>query len=490
MHAVPRGRGGRRRPTLRAAVRAAHARPDDHAGPLRLGLQEQGRAAAARRGRRLPAVAARHPAGARASTRAPTTRSRARPTRRAVRRAGLQDHDRPVRRQADLLPRLLGHAQGGLARAQRDARAARSASAASCRCTRTSARSIDEVCAGDIAAAVGLKQTTHRRHALRPRTTRSLLETIDVPRAGHRRRHRAEDQGRPGEARRRRCSSSSEEDPTFRVHTDEETGQTIISGMGELHLEIIVDRLIREFNVERQRRQAAGRVPRDDHASRSRRSRASSSARPAAGASTATSSHRRSSRTSPAAGFEFVEQDRRRRRSRGSTSRRSSRASRRRWSAACSPATRWSTSRSTLVDGTYHDVDSSRDGVQDRRLDGVQGRAQKAGPVLLEPIMDVEVVDARGLHGRRHRRPQLAAAAGSSGMEPRGNAQVITAHVPLSEMFGYATRLRSMTQGRATYTMQFSRYEEVPEERWPRRSSPGRRKSVTRVRITATTREH
>ena len=105
-----------------------------------------------------------------------------------------------------------------------------------------------------------------------------------------------DDQDKLGKA----LGSLSDEDPTFQVHTDDDTGQTIIAGMGELHLEVLVDRMMREFNVERARRQAAGRVPRDDHAAPSRRSSSATSARPVAAASTATSSSR-SSRPAPAA---------------------------------------------------------------------------------------------------------------------------------------------------------------------------------------------
>ena len=117
----------------------------------------------------------------------------------------------------------------------------------------------------------------------------------------------------------------------------------------------------------------------------------------------------------------------------------------------------------TLVDGSYHDVDSSRDGVQGRRLDGLQGGARSGRkPVLLEPVMAVEVVTPEEYMGDvigniNSRRGQI------EGMEPRGNAQVIRARVPLAEMFGYATDVRTMSQGRATYTMQFLHYAEVPQ---------------------------
>ena len=197
------------------------------------------------------------------------------------------------------------------------------------------------VYAGDIVAGVGLQEHHDRRHAVRPRRTRSSSSAWSSPSRSS--RSRSSPRPRPTRtSSARRSAALSDEDPTFQVRTDDETGQTIIAGMGELHLEVLVDRMMREFNVDAQRRQAPGRLPRDDHASRSRRSRSATSARPAAAASTATSSSRSSppgpaaatssSTRSPAAS------------SPASTSPRSTPASRRRWRAASSPATRSSTS--------------------------------------------------------------------------------------------------------------------------------------------------
>ena len=203
----------------------------------------------------------------------------------------------------------------------------------------------EEIGAGEIAAGVGLKDDDDRRHAL-GRGAADRARVDDLPGAGDLGRGRAEVEGRPGQARHRPRSGSSEEDPTFRVTSDEETGQTLIAGMGELHLEIIVDRLKREFNVDANVGPAAGRLPRDDRRKPAekiqrqvrapdrrlgpvrRRRRSTCTRRSRA---PATSSRTRSSAA----------------RSRRSTSRRSTPASRRRWARASSRATRSSTSGSS-----------------------------------------------------------------------------------------------------------------------------------------------
>ena len=243
--------------------------------------------------------------------------------------------------------------------------------------------------------------------------------------------------------------------------TDEETGQTLIAGMGELHLEIIVDRLMREFKVD-------ANVGRPQVAYRETVSQAGregpGQVRPpdrAARASTATSMINLLPQE-PGAGLRVRRQDRRRQDPAASTSPPSTRASRRRWSRASSPATRSSTSKIELVDGSYHDVDSSERAFKIAGSMAFKEAMKRAKPKLLEPVMAVEVVtpeeylgDVMGnLNSRRGRVEHL---------EPVGNAQAIKASVPLSEMFGYATDLRSMSQGRATFTMQFDRYEEVPQ---------------------------
>ena len=314
----------------------------------------------------------------------------------------------------------------------------------------------DEVYAGDIAAGVGLKQTT-TGDTLGAPDAPIVLETITFPEPVVHVSIEPKtkvDQEKMGVALQR----LGEEDPTFQVRTDEETGQTVISGMGELHLEVIVDRMKREFNVEAAvgRPQVAYRET--VRGSTSTRSRASSSARPAARASTAWSTST-SSRLPARASTSST-------RSRAAPSRRSSsprsrRASRRRSRRASRPATRWSTCAPRSMDGKYHDTDSSEIAFKIAGSLALKEAAKRAKPVLLEPIMAVEVVTPAGVPRRRDRRP-LAPARPVEGQEPRGNAIAVKASVPLASMFGYATDLRSSTQGRANYTMQFDRYEEVP----------------------------
>ena len=312
--------------------------------------------------------------------------------------------------------------------------------------------------AGEIAAAVGLKFTT-TGDTLTDQQKPILLEAIVFPEpvieVAVEPKTKA-DQDKLATA----LGRLSEEDPTFRVKTHEETGQTLIAGMGELHLEIIVDRLLREFKVDanvgkpqvayretitKSLDKVAGQVRPPDGRPWSVRRRGHRGRAERAGRGLRV----RRTRSSAA-------------RSRRSTSTRSTRASGRPWSPACWPGSPSSTSRSTLVDGSYHEVDSSEMSFKVAGSMAIKNAMQKAGPVLLEPVFSVEVVtpeeymgDVMGdLNSRRGR---------IEGMEARGNAQVISARVPLSEMFGYATDVRSMTQGRATYTMQFLRYEEVPK---------------------------
>ena len=231
-----------------------------------------------------------------------------------------------------------------------------------------------------------------------------------------------------------------------------------------------------EARVQRrgQRRQAAGGLPRDDPRRRPR-PRASTSGRPAAAASTVTS-RSRSSRCEPASGFVFeneivggVDPE-------GVHQGRSRRASRKRWSAACWPAIRWSTSRSTLIDGCTTRSTRSEMASRSPARWRFKDAASKAKPVLLEPIMR-RSGRAGGVHGRGHRRPERPARPDRGDGARAAAAQVITRHVPLSEMFGYATDLRSMTQGRATYTMHFEHYEEVPQAICRRDHREGRRAS-------------
>jgi elongation factor G len=315
----------------------------------------------------------------------------------------------------------------------------------------------DTIGAGEIAAGVGLKQTT-TGDTLAIDTAPIVLESMTFPdpviSVAVEPKTKG-DQDKLGAGLQR----LAEEDPTFRVRTDEETGQTLISGMGELHLEIIVDRLRREFNVDANvgRPQVAyretiskrvekiqGRFVRQT-GGRGQYGHAVIDAEPA----------------QPGEGYEFLDKI-----IGGKIPR------------EYIPAVDLGIQeamesgmlagypvvdvRISLVDGSYHDVDSSEMAFKVAGSMAWKEAMKRAKPKLLEPVMAVEVVtpedylgDVMGdLNSRRGRIENL---------EPRGNAQTIRAHVPLAEMFGYATDLRSTTQGRATFTMQFDRYEEVPQ---------------------------
>ncbi len=314
---------------------------------------------------------------------------------------------------------------------------------------------IKDVYAGDIAAAVGLKGTT-TGDTLCDENKPLILEAMEFPEpvisVAIEPKTKA-DQERLGLS----LQKLAHEDPSFRVHTDEETGQTIISGMGELQLEIMVDRLLREFKVDanvgkpqvayretiRAKVQAEGKFIRQT-GGRGQYGHVWLEVEP----------------QEPGKGFEFVNKI-----VGGSVPRE--------YIAPVEKGVREALEggvlagypmvdvKATIFDGSYHDVDSSEMAFKIAGSMAVKEAARKAKPVLLEPVMAVEVtvpVDYLGnvmgdLNSRRGR---------IQNQELRGNAQVIEAHVPLSEMFGYATDLRSATQGRATYHMQFLRYEEVP----------------------------
>jgi elongation factor G len=315
----------------------------------------------------------------------------------------------------------------------------------------------ESVGAGEIAAAVGLKKTT-TGDTLADDKTPVLLESIEFPQpvieVAVEPKTKA-DQDKLATA----LARLSDEDPTFRVKTDEETGQTLIAGMGELHLEIIVDRLLREFSVDanvgkpqvayretiRKRlekvqgkfvRQTGGRGqygdavialgPNEPGAGYAFENKIVGGAIPKEYIPSIDAGIQEAMANGVLAGFPVVD------------------------------------IKVSLIDGSYHDVDSSEMAFKIAGSMAFKNGMAKADPVLLEPIFAVEVTvpeeymgDVIGdLNSRRGR---------IEGMEPRGNAQVITARVPLSQMFGYATDVRSMSQGRATYSMQFLRYEEVPK---------------------------
>ncbi|KPV57080.1 elongation factor G [Paenibacillus sp. A3] len=319
-----------------------------------------------------------------------------------------------------------------------------------------SRQEISIVYAGDIAAAVGLKDTT-TGDTLCDEKNPVILESMNFPEPvielAVEPKTKA-DQDKMGIA----LAKLAEEDPTFRAKTNEETGQTIIAGMGELHLEILVDRMLREFKVEtnvgkpqvayretfRQAakvegkfvRQSGGRgqyghcwvefAPLEPGTGFQFESKIVGGAIPREYIAPIQAGIEESMKNGVYAGFPLVD------------------------------------IKATVVDGSYHDVDSSEMAFKIAGSMALKAAAEKCRPVLLEPIMKVEVTvpeeymgDVMGdLNSRRGR---------IEGMDTRHGAQVIRAKVPLSEMFGYSTTLRSRTQGRGVYSMEISHYEEVPK---------------------------
>lgn len=315
---------------------------------------------------------------------------------------------------------------------------------------------IDEVYAGDIAAAVGLKDTG-TGDTLCDEKEEIILESMEFPdpvisiaiepaSKG--------DQDKMGLA----LAKLAEEDPTFKTYTDEETGQTIISGMGELHLDIIVDRLKREFHVDanvgkpmvsyketiRKKVEAEGKFvrqsggrgqyghavielePLEPGSGFQFESKIVGGAVPKEYIGPIENGIKEAMENGVLAGYDMVDM------------------------------------KATLIDGSYHDVDSSEMAFKVAGSMAFKNAAEKADPVILEPVMKIEITvpdeymgDVMGdLNGRRGR---------IEGMEAQGNTQIIHGFVPLSEMFGYATDLRSRTQGRGLYSMQNDHFEEVPK---------------------------
>jgi elongation factor G len=314
---------------------------------------------------------------------------------------------------------------------------------------------IKEVYAGDIAAAVGLKTAT-TGDTLCDENKPIVLESIDFPdpviSIAIEPKSKA-DQEKLGLSLQKLAT----EDPSFKVRTDEETGQTIISGMGELHLEIIVDRLLREFNVGASvgKPQVAYKETVRKKVEQQGRFVRQTGGRGQYGDVWITLEPQQAG-----AGFEFVDAVKG-----GSIPRE--------YIPAVEKGIKEATENGalagypvvdvkvTLFDGSYHDVDSSEIAFKIAGSMAFKEAARKASPVLLEPIMAVEVVVPEEFMGDvigdiSSRRGKVL------GMDTRPAAQAIDARVPLAQMFGYATDLRSMTQGRATYTMQFSHYEPVP----------------------------
>ena len=313
---------------------------------------------------------------------------------------------------------------------------------------------ISEIYAGDICACVGLKNIStgdticEEKHPI-------VLETIEFPApviSVAVEPKTKGDQEKMGVA----LSKLANEDPTFKVHTDPDSGQTIISGMGELHLEIIVDRMMREFSVQanvgkpqvayretiRKASEAEGKFIRQT-GGRGQYGHVKIRIEP-----------------NPAKGYEFVDDI-----TGGAVPKEYIKpvgeGIREAMEGGVLAGYEMVDVKATLYDGSYHEVDSSEIAFKIAGSMAFKEAARKASPVLLEPMMSVEVVvpeeymgDIIGdLNSRRGR---------VEGMEHRAGSQVIRSHVPLSEMFGYATDMRSRTQGRATYSMHFARYEEVP----------------------------
>ncbi|MGC8513979.1 MAG: elongation factor G [Acidimicrobiales bacterium] len=311
--------------------------------------------------------------------------------------------------------------------------------------------------AGDIVALVGLKQTT-TGDTLCDSGSPIVLESLDFPEPVI---HVAVEPKTKNDQDKlsRALQALSEEDPTFQVHSDEETGQTVIGGMGELHLEVLVDRMLREFKVD-------ANVGKPQVAYRETIKNAVSKVetryvRQTGGRGQYGHVVLDLEPTGPGGGYEFVDkitggiipkeyipsvdagiQD----------------------AMASGVLAGYPVVdiRAKLVFGSYHDVDSSEMAFKIAGSMCFKEACRKAKPVLLEPIMSVEVVTPEDYMGDVI--GNLSSRRGKvEGMEQRGNSQVVRAQVPLAEMFGYATDLRSRSQGRATYSMQFNSYQEVPD---------------------------
>ena len=315
---------------------------------------------------------------------------------------------------------------------------------------------VDKVYAGDIVAAIGLKNTRTGDTLCDPGNP-IVLEQLEFPdpviHVAVEPKTKA-DQDKMSKA----LMTLSEEDPTFQIRSDEETGQTVISGMGELHLEVLVDRMLREFKVDATvgKPQVAYRetvTKPAESVTYTHKKQTGGSGQYAEVTVTIES-------TGPGGGYEFVDKI---------TGGRIPKEYIPSVDAGIQEAMTNGVLagyptvdiRATLLDGKYHDVDSSEMAFKIAGTMVFKEAARKAKPVLLEPIMAVEVVTPEEYLGDvmgdlSSRRGKL------EGTEQRGNAQVIRAQVPLDRMFGYATDLRSKTQGRANYTMQFDSYQPAP----------------------------
>ncbi len=315
---------------------------------------------------------------------------------------------------------------------------------------------IEQIYAGDIAAVVGLKDTS-TGDTLCIENNQIILESMIFPEPVI--RVAIEPKTKAGQERMSiALGKLAEEDPTFKAYTDQETGQTIIAGMGELHLDIIVDRLLREFKVEANvgNPQVAYREAFTKKVKAEGRYIRQSGGRGQYGHCVVEFEPKE-----PGAGYEFVNAT-----VGGSVPKE--------YIGAVDTGIREASKsgilggyevldfKATLVDGSYHEVDSSEMAYKIAGSMAFKDGMQRGGPVLLEPIMKNEIVIPEEYMGDVM--GNLSARRGRiEGMEARGGAEMIKSMVPLSEMFGYATELRSITQGRGVFTMQFSHYEEAPK---------------------------
>ncbi len=315
----------------------------------------------------------------------------------------------------------------------------------------------EAVFAGDIVAAVGLKHTTTGDTLCDPAQP-VVLESLEFPEpvihvAVEPKTKDAQDK------LSKALTALSEEDPTFQVHSDEETGQTVIGGMGELHLEVLVDRMLREFRVDANvgKPQVAYRetITQTAHKVEMRYVRQTGGRGQYAHVVIDLEP------TGPGGGYEFVDKIK------GGDIPKEYIPSvdagiQEALTSGVVAGYPMVDLRVILTDGSYHEVDSSEMAFKIAGSMSVKEAARRARPALLEPIMAVEVVTPDEYMGDLI--GDLSARRGRvEGMDQRGSSQVIRAQVPLSDMFGYATDLRSRTQGRATYTMQFHSYQQVPE---------------------------
>jgi len=316
---------------------------------------------------------------------------------------------------------------------------------------------VKELFAGDIVACVGLKNT-RTGDTLAAENAPIQLESMTFPdpviSVAIEPKTKVDDE-RLGVGLQR----LAEEDPTFTVHSDEETGQTIIAGMGELHLEVIVDRLKREFSVE-------ANVGRPQVAYRETIKRAvlkvdGKYIKQSGGSGQYGHVTINLEPLPPGSGYEFVDAVRGGRIPREYIQpvNKGIKGTLDQGVLAGYPLV---DIRATLVDGSYHDVDSNEMAFRIAGSMALQAAAKEAGIKILEPVMEVEVVTPEDYMGDvignlNSRRGRI------EGMEERGGARVVNAIVPLSEMFGYSTDLRGRTQGRATYSMQFHSYQDVPD---------------------------